>query len=111
KIPSTSLTNKCIVLDLDQTLLATQESINSLHELGILSNPNLLSLRNRTYYFTIEDLEGPGIGTKYNYWGVTRPHCHEFLLFCFSYFRVVAIWSAGQRPYVESIVDYLFRDL
>lgn len=110
-IPSASITDKCVVLDLDQTLIATQEEMNSLKNLNILNDPQLLPLRNRTYYITIEDLEKPGIGTKYDFWGVSRPHVREFLLFCFSYFKVVAVWSAGQRPYVEAIVDDIFRDL
>lgn len=110
-IPSASITDKCIVLDLDQTLIATQDSVDSLKQLGILSNPNLISLRNRVYYLTIEDLEKPGVGTKYDFWGVTRPHVQEFLIFCFSYFKIVAVWSAGKRPYVEAIVDHMFKDL
>lgn len=110
-IPSTSITDKAVVLDLDQTLIATQERIDSLHNLRILSDPQLLTLRNRTYIIKVEDLENPGQGTKYNFWGVTRPHVQEFLLFCFSYFKIVAVWSAGQRPYVEAIVDFIFRDL
>ena len=110
-IPSTSITDKCIVIDLDQTLIATQDSVDSLRQLGILSDPNLLSLRNRVYYITIEDLEKPGVGTKYNFWGVTRPHIDEFLIFCFSYFKIVAVWTAGKRPYGEAIVDHIFKDL
>jgi len=110
-IPSSSITDKCIVLDLDQTLIATQDSISSLKDLGILSDPKLISLRDRLYYITLEDLEKPGIGTKYDFWGVTRPHIDEFLIFCFSYFKIVAVWSAGKRPYVEAIVDHIFKDL
>jgi hypothetical protein len=110
-IPSASITDKCVVLDLDQTLIATQDSIDSLKELNILSDSNLISLRNRIYHITIEDLEKPGIGTRYDFWGVTRPHVYEFLVFCFSYFKIVAVWSAGKRPYVEAIVDHLFKDL
>lgn len=110
-IPPASITDKCVVLDLDQTLIATQDGISSLKELRILSDPQLISLRNRTYHITIEDLERPGIGTKYDFWGVTRPHIHEFLIFCFSYFKIVAVWSAGKRPYVEAIVDHIFKDI
>jgi hypothetical protein len=104
-----TMTDKCIVLDLDQTLVATQESKAPLPK--ILSDPHLLSLRNRMYYFIIEDFEKPGIGTQYEYWGVIRPNSLKFLSFCLSYFRIVAIWSAGKRYYVESIGDYLFQDL
>ena len=110
-IPSKSITDKCIVLDLDQTVISTQDSIKSLHELKILSDPQLISIRNRIYYKIIDDLENPGSGLKYDFWGLTRPHIYEFLIFCFSYFKIVAIWSAGKRQYVESIVDHIFRDL
>jgi hypothetical protein len=85
--------------------------MDSLTELKILSDPNLMTLRNRVYHLTIEDIEHPGAGTKYDFWGVTRPHLDEFLMFCFSYFKVVAVWSAGTRPYVEAIVDHIFRDI
>ena len=52
-----------------------------------------------------------GQGVKTEMWGITRPHIREFLIGCFSYFKVVAVWSAGRNKYVNSIVDYLFRDL
>lgn len=110
-IPSISITDKCIVIDLDQTLIATQDDISSLKNLKILSDPKLMNLRKRIYHLNIEDLEKPGIGTRYDFWGITRPHVEEFLIFCFSYFKIVAIWSAGKRPYVEAIVDHLFKDL
>jgi len=108
-IPPSSMTDKCIVLDLDQTLIATQNKIGSLKKMGIMKDPKLMALRNRTYYLTIEDLEAKGDGTKYDFWGITRPHVEEFLIFCFSYFKVVAVWSAGDRLYVEAIVDHIFR--
>ena len=110
-IPHVSLTDKCIVLDLDLTLLCTQDNIQSLFSTEILTNPQLLELRNRVYYFTVEDVGRPGDGEKIDMWGVTRPHIKEFLLFCFSYFKIVAVWSAGQRLYVEAIVNYMFKDL
>lgn len=111
ELPLEPMTNKCIVLDLDQTLIATQDDMNSCYDLNIVSDPELVDLRTRSYYFVIEDLEKPGIGTNYEFWGVARPHVHEFLLFCFSYFKIVAVWSAGSRLYVEGLIDYLFRDL
>lgn len=110
-IPSRSITNKSIVLDLDQTLIATQDSMDSLINLGILSNPNLMPLRNRIYHITLEDLERRGEGSKYDYWGITRPHISEFLIFCFSYFRTVGIWTAGQTPYARHISDHIFYDI
>lgn len=110
-IPSVSLTNKCIVLDLDLTLLSTQDDMESLKDLKILTDPKLTALKQRIYNISVEDLEKPGIGTMYEFWGVTRPHIHEFLIFCFSYFKIVAVWSAGKRQYVEEIVKHIFKDL
>lgn len=110
-IPTMSLTDKCIVLDLDETLINTQEKFEDLKKLGIFTDPKLVNLRSRVYTIQVNDLEAPGIGTQYEYWGVTRPHTQEFLIFCFSYFKIVAVWSAGKRQYVEEIVKYLFKDL
>lgn len=110
-IAKASITDKCCVLDLDATLISTADSIESLKKMKIMSDPKLMKLRKRTYYLTIDDLEKPGIGTKYSFWGITRPHLEEFLIFCFSYFKIVAVWSAGKRPYVEAIVDHIFKDI
>jgi len=104
--------NRCIVLDLDETLVHTQDSTTTLFELGLLSDPQLMNLRSRLYYMTLEDLfKQPGTGTHNDYWGVMRPHLREFLEFCTSYFQVTAVWSAGQRSYVQAIVDNIFRGL
>ena len=60
----------------------------------------------------LEDVvEKRGQGVETAMWGTTRPHVKEFLIFCFSYFKIVAVWSAGQKKYVDAIVDYLFRDI
>jgi hypothetical protein len=109
-----SLTDKCIYLDLDQTLISTAEEkhgLDRLYKLKILSDPSLMHIRNRIYHVVVEDLEQPGYGSKYEMWGITRPHLHKFLTFCFSYFRLVIVYSAGKRQYVESIVDHIFKDL
>ena len=109
-IYSKPLTDKVFVFDLDLTAICTQDSIDSLHSLGIYSDPKLMELRRRVYYFHIDDLEKKGIGSRYNFWGVTRPHLHELLHFCTNYGRIV-IWSAGKRPYVEAIVSHIFKNL
>jgi hypothetical protein len=109
-----SLTDKCIYLDLDQTLISTADEkygLDYLYKLKILSNPSLMHIRKRVYHVVVEDLEKPGYGSKYEMWGITRPNLHRFLTFCFSYFRLVMVYSAGKRQYVESIVDHIFKDL
>ncbi len=111
-IPSEPLTDRTIVLDLDETLVHTFEDLDSLKRLRIFHDPELLDLRERTYVLSLDDVvtrRGSGIETKM--WGVTRPHLKEFLLFCFTYFKIVAVWSAGQKRYAESIVDFIFSDL
>lgn len=102
KVPKT---NKCIVLDLDNTLVFSQEKVE-LVDLNIINNPEYLKLRNRTYNF---ELTAPGYEETKLMWGVTRPHVTEFLLFCLSYFKVVAIWSAGDKIYVDNIINQLFK--
>lgn len=111
---SDSMTDKCIYLDLDQTLVSTADEkygLEYLYKLKILANPSLMHLRKRIYHVVVEDLEKPGYGSKYEMWGITRPHLQEFLEFCFSYFKLVIVYSAGKRQYVESIVDHIFKDL
>ena len=112
KIPYKSLTDKCIVLDLDETLVHSNEKMDQLKELGIMTDPALIDLRRRTYQITMDDVVyKKGLGVKTVMWGIVRPHVKEFLVSCFSYFKVVIVWSAGKRKYVDAIVDYLFKDI
>lgn len=103
--------DKIIVLDLDQTLIATQDEFKDLLKFGIIHNPEHLTLRQRIYYFELFNNKRKSAGISYDYWGVTRPHTSEFLTFCSQYFKRVIIWSAGKRDYVHHIVNYLFRNL
>ena len=112
RIPFKALTNKCIVLDLDETLVHSNENMDQLKELKIMTDPTLIDLRRRTYQITMDDVVyKKGEGVKTEMWGIVRPHVKEFLVSCFSYFKVVAVWSAGKRKYVDAIVDYLFKDI
>ena len=111
-------TNKTIVLDLDETLvhtISTGDDFNTvavLQSLNIFDDPKYLDLRKRIYRFTLRDAMGAkGSGNKDIFWGITRPHVEDFLIFCFSYFSKVIVWSAGVKPYVEKIVDFLFQGL
>jgi TFIIF-interacting CTD phosphatase-like protein len=97
------LTDKNIVLDLDQTLIHSHEKMDNLSRLGILRDSKFLPMRDRTYVLRFEDG-----GTN---WGIVRPHAEDFLVFCFSYFKHVIVWSAGTEEYVDLVVDYLFRDI
>lgn len=115
KIPDIPLTNKCIILDLDETLVHTdneEPNTELLKDLEIFSNPHFYDLRERVYKITMEDVTSKkGTGDKTEMWGVVRPHVREFLIACFTYFRVVIVWSAGKKNYVHAIVDFLFLGL
>src|SRR5579871_639944 len=114
KITRHALSDKAVVLDVDETLVHTtsNDEYQLFETLNLMDDPSLMGLRSRLYKLSISDTMSPlGTGIVDNFWGVMRPHLKEFLVFCFSYFRVVAIWSAGQKKYVEAIVDYIFRDI
>jgi hypothetical protein len=106
-----SITDMAVVLDLDATLIATQDSFDSFKSLGIMTNPSLLDLRRRCYCIKLTDIEEVGDGSRFDFWGVTRPHLEEFLLFCFNYFKLVIVWSAGKKNYVHAIVNNIFKNL
>lgn len=111
-LPATSISDKCIILDLDHTLISTADTMNELYNLRIMKDPRLVSFRKRIYILSADDpMTQIGQGEKFEFWGVKRPHLEEFLIFCFSFFRKVGVWSAGKRTYVEAIVDEIFKTI
>ncbi len=105
-------TEYTIVLDLDETLLHTMPDKTSALENTILTNPQYIETRGRHYHITLNDFRtAKGSGTRDDYWGVKRPHLNLFLGFCFSYFKHVVIWSAGQKPYVHGVTNAIFDDV
>lgn len=104
EIKKTPFTNMNVVLDLDETLIHSQEEINSLINLGLLSKPEFLEVRQRLYVLKFPN-------SKENMWGITRPYSEDFLAFCFSYFKRVIVWSAGTRDYVDLVVKHLFANV
>jgi len=111
-LPIKAMTHHAIVLDLDETLVHTVDDMAVLTDLKLMTDPQYLNLRDRIYIISLDDVvseKGSGYETKL--WGVLRPYVRDFLIFCFSYFRVVAVWSAGKPKYVQSIVELLFRGI
>jgi TFIIF-interacting CTD phosphatase-like protein len=106
-LPKKSLTNHCIILDLDETLVHTEEDMDLLERLGILEDPACSHLKPDLYILQLDD-EG---GQDVELWGTHRPNLTLFLLFCLTYFQVVAVWSAGQSDYVHDLVKRLFAPL
>lgn len=110
--PLTTISDKCIVFDLDETLVHTFDEYEKYRDLNIQRDPRLFELRRRIYKMRLEDLfQKRGSGVSTDLWGVTRPHVKDLLVFCSSYCKHVGVWSAGQAPYVHAIVDELFRDI
>ena len=108
-IPDQSMTDKVLVLDLDETLVSVHEADGSYQQLGIDRMPNL---RRNVFTMTLDDpVDVKGLGTYEGFWGMRRPHLREFLIFAFSYFKAVIVWSAGADRYVEAIVNTIFSDV
>jgi hypothetical protein len=106
------LSDKVIVLDLDETLVHTMDDINSMYKLNIFTNPEMLDLRQRIYTMALDDvMNKKGMGQRMEMYGLARPHYEEFLLFCFEYFQRVVVWTAARREYAIEITDFLFRNL
>jgi hypothetical protein len=101
-----SLTDLCIVLDLDETLVHTFEP----DEKKSLTDDQLLQLRSRIYEIEILEANTTKEESRSVIWGVKRPSLKLFLIFCHVYFKVIGIWSAGTPRYVEKIVDQIFKD-
>lgn len=114
KILNKPLTDKCIVLDLDETLVHShsQGNIDLLKELNLITDPQNMDLRDRIYKITMDDVVYKrGTGEKTEMWGIIRPGVRKFLIDCFNYFKIVIVWSAGRKNYVHAIVDKLFENL
>jgi NLI interacting factor-like phosphatase len=108
--PSSSKTDKVIVLDLDETLVHTPRTEMSRYRELELNRLN--ELTPRIYVIQMRDaVDARGTGNITTMWGVIRPHAKEFLAFCFSYFKMVIVWSAGVYEYVHEISKLLFAEL
>src|SRR5438128_8947065 len=110
------LTDKTIVLDMDETLLYShlvEEAAGSpLEEIECFyEDDTCLDIRARSFRVPFYDpFETQGSGVKYDCWGVTRPHFEEFLEFLPTYFKWIVVWSAGKYTYVLRLTDYITRD-
>jgi hypothetical protein len=88
-LPNNSLTDMCIILDIDNTLIhAVRRENNTLY------NEN-------EFKIDLKDADDIYIGIK-------RPYLTAFIKFIFEHFKLVCIWSLGNREYVHSVVNALF---
>jgi hypothetical protein len=98
--PNHCLSNKAIVLDIDSTLLHTFDNHKKLLSLDLDDKFDKVSLevKSRILIFEIE-------GRKY--WSILRPGVREFLIECYSLFKYVIFWTAGNESYAVKIVQLL----
>lgn len=102
------LTNFCIYLDIDETLVHTSDHNDLWRSLRIMSDPKMIDLRDRHYVLNVEQKRGTN--SEKMLWGTKRPHLEEFIKFCFVYFKVVVVWSAGIYEYVHQVVEDIFKN-
>ena len=79
-----SYKNKCIVLDLDETLVHSKFDNEIIKKNNLLKDPKYINLHNRLYTISLSDTY---------VWGITRPYLYYFLNFCFDYFNHVIIFN------------------
>lgn len=105
-------TDKCIVLDIDHTCLATMNDPSSVTSCQQLTRDHSVGWHTeRLYNGVIYDAgDSVPLGQPYTICGVLRPGVKEFIDFACQYFKVVAIWSAGRKKYVDMVVELIFKD-
>ncbi len=101
-------TKRCIVIDMDQTLLATQDDMEVFHQYNPFRDPKYYAIRHRFYHLRADHFDE---GEDDIFWGIWRPHAPQFLEFCLDYFESVCIWSTSKYSYVNNLIDQQFRSL
>lgn len=105
-------TDKCIVLDIDHTCLATMNDAQSISTCKQLTTNHTLGWYTEMMYNGViyDASDSVPLGQPYTICGVLRPGVREFINFACNYFKVVAIWSAGRKKYVDMVVELIFKD-
>lgn len=104
-------TIKNFVLDLDNTLIHTHDEIEDFTMLNIYDDDEKIKYRRHLYVLKFYD-GGRGVacgsGTVDIYAGQVRPYCRDFIDYLKEHKYNIAVWSAGQKRYVDEIVKLLF---
>lgn len=100
-------TDKCIILDLDETLVHTSAKILPTGKSGLIK---FQQNRSNLYIIDTVDLDGDKVVIE-KMWGYKRPHLKKFINFCFNRFHQVIIWSAGTERYVKDVVNRVLCDI
>lgn len=96
-----------VVLDIDETLAHTKESIAEFVENKLHTAEQFAEIRKRLYWL---DFYSPNGELESRLWGIKRPHLDIFLRYCFNNVDCVIVWSAGTKRYVDRMVKVLFTD-
>mgnify|MGYP005995367133 CR=1 FL=1 len=101
---------KNLVLDLDHTLIHTQDDNRDFKKLKLYSDSKNAHLRKKTYNLNLVDVEPspPGSGDVMQLTGAVRPYLKEFRDFIFKNFNRIIVWSAGRGKYVRRLCEILF---
>lgn len=94
-----SRTDRNIVIDIDETCVHTVEEQDSKVLTEMFNSPKEKQLRERVYI--IQFKSGSWM------WGIKRNYLEEFIIFCFSYFSKVILWTAGQEEYAELMAKHI----
>ena len=94
---------KYLILDLDETLVHTYTEDA---EERIVEEYQDMLIKKRCFHKEVVNYGERGTGGRWKITSVYRPGLREFLSFCLENFAGVAIWSAGQRSYVEALVCF-----
>lgn len=90
---------KCIVLDIDNTLVHTNTKIKKHLIDTIMTEEKYYYMRRRIY----------NVKKSGNiYYGVKRPYLEDFINFCFLNFDYVCVWSAAEKNYVYDMTKIIF---
>ena len=104
------MTDKQLVLDLDNTLLCSYFSNNDITQLEMQENKHLYKRVKSLSIVDIMDTDVKGNGNVSSFVVILRPHLQEFIDFCVSYFSKIFVWSAGQNRYVRCLETLIFQN-
>ncbi len=100
------MSQKAIILDLDNTLIKTYGKMKEFTQLGI---KNHLDIVERCYILDFYNGENSRHPQSHR-WGIKRPHLEAFLKYIFKNFDIVIVWSAGGEEYVNALVKAIFTN-
>jgi hypothetical protein len=104
-------TSKNFVLDIDNTLIHTHDEIEDFTMLNIYDDDEKIKYRRNLYSMKIIDASpnvACGSGNADIYAGQYRPYLRHFLDYLDENDYKIVIWSAGQKKYVDKMVELMY---